>query len=75
MSQAIRDLVDTASAGRPVYISSVRERFDALPPAEVRPELVPNGTGLQRAVRAHDGDAWSVSGATDVLWQHNERAG
>jgi hypothetical protein len=34
MSQAIRDLVDTAIAGRPVYISSVRERFDALPPAE-----------------------------------------
>jgi hypothetical protein len=33
MSQAIRDLVDTATAGRPVYISSVRERFDALPPA------------------------------------------
>ena len=34
MSQAIRDLVDTAIAGRPVYISAVRERFDALPPAE-----------------------------------------
>jgi hypothetical protein len=34
MSQAIRDLVDTAIAGRPVYISSVRERFEALPPAE-----------------------------------------
>jgi hypothetical protein len=34
MSQAIRDLVDTASAGRPVYISSVRERFEALPPSE-----------------------------------------
>ena len=34
MSQAIRDLVDTAVAGRPVYISSVRQRFDALPPSE-----------------------------------------
>ena len=34
MSQAIRDLVDTAAAGRPVYISSVRERFAALPPSE-----------------------------------------
>ena len=34
MSQAIRDLVDTATAGRPVYISSVRERFAALPPSE-----------------------------------------
>ena len=28
MSQVIRDLVDTAAAGRPVYISSVREQFD-----------------------------------------------
>jgi hypothetical protein len=34
MSQAIRDLVDTAAAGRPVYISSVRERFGALPLSE-----------------------------------------
>jgi hypothetical protein len=34
MSQAIRDLVDTAAAGGPVYISSVRERFAALPPSE-----------------------------------------
>lgn len=34
MSQAIQDLVDDAVAGRPVYISSVRERFAALPPAE-----------------------------------------
>ena len=30
MSQAVRDLVDAAAAGRPVYISSLRERFDAL---------------------------------------------
>jgi len=34
MSQAIRDLVDAAAAGRPVYITSVRERFAALPPSE-----------------------------------------
>jgi hypothetical protein len=34
MSQVIRDLVDTATAGRPVYISSVRERFDALSPSD-----------------------------------------
>ena len=34
MSQVIRDLVDTAAAGRPVYISSVRERFAALPPSD-----------------------------------------
>lgn len=34
MSQVIRDLVDTAAAGRPVYISTVRERFAALPPSE-----------------------------------------
>lgn len=33
MSQAIRDLVDAAAAGRPVYISSLRERFEALPPS------------------------------------------
>jgi hypothetical protein len=34
MSEAIRDLVDTAAAGRPVYISSVRERFATLPASE-----------------------------------------
>jgi hypothetical protein len=31
MSQALRDLVDAAAAGRPVYISSLRELFEALP--------------------------------------------
>jgi hypothetical protein len=31
MSRALRDLVDVAAAGRPVYISSLRERFEALP--------------------------------------------
>jgi len=31
MSDAIRDLVDAAAGGRPVYISSLRERFEALP--------------------------------------------
>jgi hypothetical protein len=31
MKQALRDLVDAAAAGRPVYISSLRERFEALP--------------------------------------------
>ena len=31
MSAAIRDFVDAAAAGRPVYISSCRERFEALP--------------------------------------------
>jgi hypothetical protein len=34
MSQVIRDLVDTAAAGRPVYISVLRQRFAALPPAD-----------------------------------------
>ena len=34
MSQAIRDLVDTAAAGRPVYISAMRERFALLAPSE-----------------------------------------
>ena len=34
MSQAIRDLVDTAAAGRPVYISSLRQRLATLPPSE-----------------------------------------
>jgi hypothetical protein len=33
MSQTIRDLVDAAAAGRPVFISALRERFDALPPS------------------------------------------
>jgi hypothetical protein len=33
MSQSIRDLVRAAAAGRPVYISSLRERFEALPPS------------------------------------------
>ena len=31
MSAAVRDFVDAAAAGRPVYISSCRERFEALP--------------------------------------------
>ncbi|MEI7745540.1 MAG: hypothetical protein WCK58_17525, partial [Chloroflexota bacterium] len=34
MSLAIRDLVDAAVAGRPVYISTLRDRFDALPASE-----------------------------------------
>ncbi len=33
MSTAVRDLVDAAKGGRPVYISTVRERFDRLEPA------------------------------------------
>jgi hypothetical protein len=30
MSTAVRDLVDAAKGGRPVYISTVRERLDRL---------------------------------------------
>jgi hypothetical protein len=33
MSQAVRDLVDAANGGRPVYISVLRERLEALPPS------------------------------------------
>jgi hypothetical protein len=33
MSLAVRDLVDAATGGRPVYISALRERFEALPPS------------------------------------------
>jgi len=33
MSSTIHDLVHAAAAGRPVYISSLRERFDSLAPA------------------------------------------
>lgn len=32
MTSAVGDLVSTAIAGRPVYISTVRERFEMLPP-------------------------------------------
>ena len=34
MSQAVRDLVEAAAAGRPVYISTVRDRFESLQPSE-----------------------------------------
>ncbi|MFN8630114.1 MAG: hypothetical protein U0838_07240 [Chloroflexota bacterium] len=34
MTSAVRDLVDGAIAGRPVYISTVRERFAGLAPGE-----------------------------------------
>ena len=33
MSTAVRDLVDTANSGRPVYISTVRDRLERLDPA------------------------------------------
>jgi hypothetical protein len=33
MSQRVRDLVDAAAAGSPVYISALRERFEGLPPS------------------------------------------
>jgi hypothetical protein len=33
MSHAIRDLVDAAASGQPVYISTLRARFAALPPS------------------------------------------
>jgi len=33
MTEALRDFVDAATVGQPVYISSLRERFDALPPS------------------------------------------
>src|SRR5262245_33599718 len=50
-----------------------RREGDALVPGEVRPELVPDGVGLRHAVHEHDGHTRSVSGAPDVLSQHNER--
>jgi hypothetical protein len=51
MSQALRDLVDAAAAGRPVYISSLRELFEALP-ASASFTLVARLAGFDAAGRA-----------------------